>query len=189
MRGHTDACSFPFTHEFQEKFGLSPSPDFVMLICYRNPDRVPTCVAPLSKILQALSEAAIGELQQSIYSIRTQGSFFVEHALLGVPVITVHPQFGYQIRYSHSNVVAPGDDAKNAAITELEEHAIPACLVDVLMSPGDLLLINNRTALHGRRKVGDNTGPSSRWLQRVYAQLSESPKLLVDPRVPYMLRP
>jgi hypothetical protein len=38
----------------------------------------------------------------------------------------------------------------------------------VVVQPGDVLVINNRLALHGRDKVGDDVGGQSRWLLRTY---------------------
>lgn len=192
LRGHTDACSFPFAHEFDAEEGISPSPDFVVLIGQRNPESVPTCVAPLSKIMKELPEQAIEELTKDQFTIGSQGLFDIDYARTDASVITLHPKYGYQVRFSHSHVtVDPALQKASKAISEME-HATQNCLEDVVVNPGDILFVNNRTALHGRRTVCDNTGTGggkTRWIQRLYANLPDTVGVPVDPAIPFCLAP
>jgi L-asparagine oxygenase len=192
LRGHTDACSFPFAHEFDNRLPLSPSPDFVVLIGQRNPRAVPTCVAPLSKIMKGLSERAIEELQKPQFIIGSQGLFNITYSREDASVVTLHPDFGYQVRFSHSKVTVDESLQEAAkAIKEMEEST-QACLQDVVVNAGDILLVNNRTALHGRRTVSANkqeSGGETRWIQRVYANLASTAGMPVKSAVPFCLAP
>lgn len=192
LRGHTDACSFPFAHEFDPEEGVSPSPDFVVLIGQKNHDKVPTCVAPLSKILKEMPEWAIEELKKEQFMIGTQGLFDIDYVRDDASILTIHPDFGYQIRFSHSHVTSdPALHKATNAIKKLEA-ATQKCLKDVVVNPGDILLVNNRTALHGRRTVCDaktKSGGNTRWLQRLYANLESTKGLAVDEAKPFCLAP
>lgn len=177
MRGHTDAVSFPFNGEDDpEDVRIAPSPDLVTLVGLRNPKGVPTTVMALQDVLPLLPPAAVSELKKSQYSIRAQRTFRqgtkrilgAEHIVLDAPVLR-DSDGGTYVRYSHSNVTAmeAGGPAEHAS-----EHLEAACnraAKAVVVQPGDVLVINNRTALHGRGEVGDEVGGQSRWLLRTYA--------------------
>lgn len=189
MRGHTDACSFPFAHEFQARSGISPSPDFVILIGLRNPDLIPTCVAPLSKIMKQLPEWAIDELKKPQFSIGSQNTFRTPHILEAAAVLTIHPRYGYQVRFSHRKVAADMDNNVASEAVEAMAKATADCLEDVVVAPGDILFVNNRTALHGRREVGGDIGGETRWLQRMYGNLPDTVGAPVDPKIPFCWGP
>lgn len=177
MRGHTDAVSFPFNGDDDPQDGrIAPSPDFVTLVGLRNPKGVPTRLMQLQDVLPLLSEADVEELKKPQYSLRAQRTFRqgtkrilgAEHVVLDAPVLK-DTGSGTYVRYSHSNVTpvvsgGPAELASNNLETACNQTARP-----VVVQPGDILLVNNRLALHGRGEVGDDVGGQSRWLLRTYA--------------------
>ncbi len=177
MRGHTDAVSFPFNGEDDpQDVRIAPSPDLVTLVGLRNPNGVPTRLMPLADVLPLLTPADVVELKKAQYSVTAQKTFRqgtrrmlgLEHVVIDAPVLKDSSN-GLYVRYSHSNVTArvTGGAAQQAA-----EHLEAACnqvAKPVVVQPGDILVINNRLALHGRGKVGSDVGRQSRWLLRAYA--------------------
>lgn len=180
MRGHTDGVSFPVRgqlHEFDER--VAPSPDFVCLSGLRNPDETPTTVMPLSEVLQRLTPAELMELTKPQYVIRPQKTFKrglrkllgknnpLLSAMAGTQLLFESGD-GYWIRYSHSAADADYEShLATQAITRFEE-ACQKCSASVVISPGDILVVNNRVGLHGRGVVGGDAGGNSRWLLRTY---------------------
>ncbi|MEH6494021.1 MAG: taurine catabolism dioxygenase TauD [Halopseudomonas sp.] len=180
MRGHTDAVSFPVRgqlHEFDER--VAPSPDFVCLSGLRNPDETATTVMPLSEVLQQLTPAELVELTKPQYVIRPQKTFtrglrkllgknsLLLNAMAGIQLL-FESEDGYWIRYSHSAADADYEShLATHAVTRFEE-ACQKCSVSVVISPGDILVVNNRVGLHGRGVVGGEAGGHSRWLLRTY---------------------
>lgn len=176
MRGHTDAVSFPFRGEDNPEDGrIAPSPDFVTLVGLRNPKGVPTRLMPLKDVLVRLSPADVEELKKPQFSIRAQRTFRQgtkrilgkEHVVIDAPVLKDSSGDIY-VRYSHSTVVptvtgGPAEQALNKL-----EAACNASAEAVVVQPGDVLIVSNRLALHGRGEVGDNIGGQSRWLLRTY---------------------
>lgn len=177
MRGHTDAVSFPFNGEDDpEDPRIAPSPDFVTLICLRNPGGVPTRVMSVTDMLARLSAEDIAELKKAQYDIRAQRTFRLgtkrvlgdEHAVLGAPVLK-DTERGTYVRYSHSSVIPSEEGGAAARASGRLEAACNEAAVPVVINPGDIVLVNNRLALHGRGEVGDGVGGQSRWLLRTYA--------------------
>lgn len=177
MKGHTDAATFPFRGTTDPEFPrIAPAPDVVFLAALRNVDAVPTAVMPLPNILDRLSpeDARILKGPSIILSAQrtfvkgTQKALGETHVLDGAPVLHDGPE-GTWVRYTHSQSL-PFDE-NDAAAVAAKKNFEAACLAvteHVVLKPGDLLLVNNRKALHGRSKVGPAVGGESRWLIRSY---------------------
>nr|WP_240161135.1 TauD/TfdA family dioxygenase [Burkholderia sp. Ax-1719] len=73
------------------------------------------------------------------------------------------------VRYSHSSISVDTDEQPAAAAAN--DAFAAAChqhCKSVVVEPGDILLVNNRLALHGRSDVGGEPGGESRWILRSY---------------------
>lgn len=177
MRGHTDAVTFPFRGQLDAcNSDIAPSPDFVCLSGLRNPDGVRTTVVPMSDVLAALSAEHVDELKKQQFDIRSQKTFIPgmnlilgsEHGIDGGEILL---DVGGEtwVRYSHSSIRVDEDEKPAAA--EANAAFAAACLqhcTSVVVEPGDILLVNNRLALHGRGDVGGEAGGESRWILRTY---------------------
>jgi L-asparagine oxygenase len=177
MRGHTDAVSFPFSGETDAIHPrIAPSPDFVTLVGMRNPNSVGTTVMPLEEILPRLSQGEISELKIAQYDVGSQDTFVVgliaelgkTHTLLNAPVLRVVEDMT-QVRFSHRNVNPPEDYPPGKQAIDRFKEACELVAHSVVVGPGDLLLVSNRTCLHGRGIVGEDVGGKARWLLRTYA--------------------
>lgn len=177
MRGHTDAVSFPFNNELDASDSrIAPSPDLVTLVGLRNPNAVPTTVMALDDVLQELSPDDIAELKKDQYTLVSQFTFWEGmrdtlgdvHTAVDEPVLKDAAP-GTMVRYSHSSVrpTVPGGAAKVAS--DNLEHACNAVVDEVVIEPGDVLVVSNRLCLHGRGPVGGEVGGQARWLLRTYA--------------------
>lgn len=177
MRGHTDAATFPFRGTTDPDFPrIAPSPDIVFLIGLRNPDDVPTIVMPLAETLGKIDDYDVDLLKQPNFVLSAQRTFVQgterilgeAHLLDGAAVLFDGPE-GTWVRYTHSqsSVYDEGDEAVKRAKAKFEA-ACAACAQEIGLKAGDVLLVNNRKALHGRTKVGAAYGGDSRWLIRAY---------------------
>jgi hypothetical protein len=177
MRGHTDAATFPFRGTRDPDFPrIAPSPDLVFLAALRNVDAVPTVVMPLAGILQRLSPEDLALLKGPNIVLGTQRTFMKgtkdalgeAHVVDGGAVLHDGPE-GTWVRYTHSQSVVLDED--NAAAVAAKKNFEDACMQvaeQIVLQPGDLLIVNNRKALHGRATVGPAIGGESRWLIRGY---------------------
>lgn len=185
LRGHTDAVAFPLPgHRDSKRADISPSPDYVCLMCLRNPHAVPTTIARLDLALDKLTPDQLQELQKPQFAVRAQSSFqdaldalnsesfYAEH----VSVLT-EVNGEYWVRLNSTGVVPMFEaerEGQNAddALTALRK-ACADVREEVQLNPGDILVINNRTCLHGRAALAKDfehreLGGQSRWLLRTY---------------------
>jgi len=177
MSGHTDGVTFPlrgYSDPVNER--IAPSPDFVCLSALRNPKEVPTTVMPLERLMDCLSHEQIQELQKPQYIIGSQLTFRdgmvdilgdeleVDDAQLLFPM-----NGNWWIRFSHSTtqIAEIGKKSAQEAMDALKQ-ACAECVIAVPLQPGDIALVNNRIALHGRSEVGKEYGGQTRWLLRTY---------------------
>lgn len=177
MRGHTDAATFPFRGTVDPRWPrIAPSPDIVYLAALRNPDAVPTIVMPLSDILARMAPEQIGVLKGPNIVIKAQKTFVrgtraalgEVHVLDGTNVLHESEE-GIWVRYTHKGTLPVDDeDTQIVAAKSAFEDACAKSVHPVVLAPGDLLMVNNRKALHGRLPVGDGVGEESRWLIRSY---------------------
>lgn len=187
MNGHTDGVSFPIRGlRNPEDPRIAPSPDFVCLSALRNPNAVPTTVIPLDAILSQLDPQHIKELQKPQYILQSQLTFRDGmEKILGDQLLVDDAQLlfrmtsGFWIRFSHSST-QPADEGESPAKQAMQAlaQACLKCYVPVALAPGDIAIVNNRIALHGRTKVGEEHGGQSRWMLRTYgldtSELDES---------------
>ena len=193
MRGHTDAVAMPFPHEAVGTDEIAPSPDMVILVCMQNPHGTSTRLAPLSKITKLLTKNSLKVLQEQRYDITPQASFQTKRRLNAVPVLYKESlNSGYMCRFSHSNVKPTKSDDEEAseALAELAS-AIAENFTEVVLNPGDVLLVNNRTAIHGRSEVlsAGSRVAVKRWLLRTYGMHSNPSFFHANKRDPYVLKP
>mgnify|MGYP003587660956 CR=1 FL=1 len=175
MRGHTDGASFPPRGQADAvRPKIAPSPDVVCLVGLRNPDLIVTTVMPLPAIIKQLSEAYVNELKKPQFEIITQETFIKgTQRTIGETHIAENVAVLYYIdgnlatRFSHTRVTADNSEAATEALTAFK-GACAECKEEVVIRPGDVLLVSNRYALHGRQVVGGEVGGETRWLLRTY---------------------
>jgi len=176
MQGHTDGVSFPLRgYTDPDDPRIAPSPDFVGLCCLRNPDSVPTTVMPLAAVLEEMPPHLIEELRKPQYVIGSQRTF--EDGMLkilGDELTLDEAQLLFKvdnadwIRFSHRTTDPVDKDSAAQEAMDAFQKACRACVQDIALSPGDIVLVNNRIALHGRSPVGTAHGGETRWLLRTY---------------------
>ena len=190
MKGHTDAVSFPFPDDPVDP-RCSPAPDFVVLSGLRNPDAVATRVIPVARLFSKLSERQLDPsvFAEPLFVILQQFSFDLEHTRLDQPLLKFHPRRGPMFRFSNTRVSTEDATASRlkTAMTEVLKEGKVADRV--VVKPGAVVLINNRTALHGRDQPSKEVGGESRWLLRTYGFREETQVQFADTARPWVLRP
>jgi len=149
--------------------------DFICLFCLRNPTGAPTTVASIVDInsRQALP-AALFEPCVRIAADDAQAAGaeaagiedWTESAVKPMPILSENGN-GLQMCVDPAYMSVAGDDeAVRDAVTgfcqTIDEH-----LTEVVLKPGDLLILNNHRAVHGRRPFKPTYSGRDRWLKRV----------------------
>ncbi|MEY9875791.1 L-asparagine oxygenase [Streptacidiphilus sp. MAP12-33] len=146
-------------------------PDYVGLVCLRED---PTgdarlCTSSIRQALPLLPPETVGVLWEPRFLTEAPPSFgspdgvAPAHALLrGAPE---DPDVLVDFAATH-----PLDEGAERAMAELREAFVET--MDMLaLRPGELAVVDNRMAVHGRTSFVPSYDGNDRWLQRVYAHL------------------
>jgi L-asparagine oxygenase len=148
-------------------------PDFLGLLCLRQDhDRIGvTRVSSIRDAVHDLSAETIAVLRgarfRSLYPTSfTRGGSGERPSSAPHPVISGQaPE--YFMRFDLDNTYALDDEAK-AALDELNS-ALDRNRQEILLEPGDLAVINNHIAAHGRSAFTPRYDGQDRWLRRFYS--------------------
>jgi hypothetical protein len=188
LRGHTDGTVFPIGGVTSIDTELPKGPDAVILGCLNNPNKVATTLAPLSSIAKKLSREDIIQLRRNVYIFRPQSSFNLPDVVrTHQPILCSSDHDGLLIRYSHSKVEPmTSESGPKDALSNLGK-AIAISLQKVVLAPGDIAFVNNRTAIHGRTEVALHDAENRRWILRTYGQSEVDSGFSTDPTRPFEL--
>lgn len=172
---HTEVVNGHFTEE-HPRYGQPISPEVFGLVGLRNPSHVPTTLLQLNNILHNLSPATLNELMQPHFIAHSQSSFDRNITIENISVIQKINNEILGIRYSHSKLQALGHDAEKALSTLGDVINNSDKIEYVALNPGDVMIINNRTCLHGRSSISDTAkfDGLDRWLVRIYGYRNET---------------
>ncbi|MFD3506028.1 TauD/TfdA family dioxygenase [Nocardia sp. NPDC058666] len=146
--------------------------NLLMLICLRNPDRVATTVSSVRQVrlsdedLRTLTTPTLPILPDVSY-----GTGFTQHAPL--PTLWFDENDCATTRYDPA--YTPLDDADatfRIAYARLTAELARVCHAPAL-APGEILLVDNDVAVHGRVPFRARYDGTDRWLKRVNIRLPE----------------
>ena len=152
-------------------------PDFLFLLCLKadHDAMALTHVADARAALRQMAADKIDLLRQPVFIVpnpvahrKAQGGirWSAPRPLIAGPVEC--PEL--LLRMPDTQVVAEESKAAFKEFTELLTS--PEVVNSVLLKPGDLLIVDNRKAAHGRSKFYPRFDGQDRWLQRVYVSLN-----------------
>lgn len=164
--------------------------DYLGMMCLRNPDRVPTTFAPITKV--RLSEDELEVLSSPHFVIRPDNSHLPRNAGDGngrtpeeevlvrkayrkieqmatqperVPILFGDLKTPY-VRMDPYFMDPPEDPVARATFERLQRKVDDA-LEDRALEPGDICFIDNFQAVHGRKPFKARYDGSDRWLKRI----------------------
>jgi Fe(II)/alpha-ketoglutarate-dependent arginine beta-hydroxylase len=164
--------------------------DYLGMMCLRNPDRVPTTFAPISRVQLTPDQLAV--LTSPHFTIRPDESHLPKNRGNGnghspaeaevlerayrkieqmwnaperIAVLFGDPQMPY-IRLDPYFMDPPEDPAARAAFDELTRK-VDEALEDQVLEPGDFCFIDNFQAVHGRKPFKARYDGRDRWLKRI----------------------
>ncbi|MDW5322359.1 TauD/TfdA family dioxygenase [Plantactinospora sp. KLBMP9567] len=144
-------------------------PDWICLLCLRNPDRTATSFArildvPLDELTRSLLFQPLFRIEPDSSNVASEtGNTPPAVAVLSGdtrrPFVRLDPAF---MNCGPENGAA--GDALAAAI-----KAVDRSLQDVPLAPGEIMIIDNLRSVHGRRPFTARYDGSDRWLRVVHA--------------------
>ncbi len=150
-------------------------PRFLLLLCLRGDRAAATTLCSVDDILALLPAATVDILRQPRFRCGVDESFgagsawvtrpspVIEEAADGTPMLTFDGELTF------------GTDARaETAIAEVNE-AIGRARTAVTLEAGDLLIVDNYRAVHGRSPFTARFDGTDRWLQRTFVVSSLAP--------------
>lgn len=147
--------------------------DFFGLVALRNPDRTETMLAAIDDA--DLSGLDMDVLFEPRFLIRVdaehlEGMGVTDEVTLQRPVLSGSrsaPDLCLDWAYTEA---LPGDDRARVALADLRAR-MEAARTTVALEPGDVLLIDNRRLVHGRRPFRARYDGTDRWLRHTMVTL------------------
>lgn len=170
LQMHTETAFHPY------------KPDWIILGCVKGDKKAKTLYATMDEILYELDESTVWELRNADFTTRVDASF----RLNGEPdkIVVVRPIVGagdWFLTYD-ADLMEPLTPHAKAAFSKLAK-AIKKRTRSVVLEAGDVMVINNRTTVHGRNSFAARYDGSDRWLKRILLREEMPPAEFLDGEV------
>jgi len=140
-------------------------PDYLILFCLKEDRRAETTVALLVDILSSISSRTIEILQTHRFSTSIDVSFQNEcqtDRVIQMPVLS-----GDCSKMTFDQALMRANDPEAQAALDEFRYAVYKNLMSLTLRRGDLLVIDNHKAIHGRGPFVPRYDGTDRWLKRV----------------------
>jgi alpha-ketoglutarate-dependent taurine dioxygenase len=146
----------------------SHKPDYVLLLCLRGDPNAATTLASVDDIVKDLDKDTIDCLRQPWYSTNVDLSFErynnKDYSEVLTPILFYQKE-SYSIVYDHE-FMKPKNFVAELAL-ELFRLALLDNIKEISLKDNELLVIDNRKVVHGRKPFRARYDGSDRWLQRI----------------------
>ncbi len=149
-------------------------PRYLLLLCLRGDSRAKTTLASIRDALPMLSEQTVAILRQPRFRTATDESFrsISVHTnegtpRPGAPIAALTGTDDSPTLIYDADLMTGIDPDADAALSELTA-ALQQVHDGIVLEPGDLLVVDNYTAVHGRTSFEPRFDGTDRWLQRSF---------------------
>ena len=165
------------TLEFHTETAFHPhKPRYLLLLCLRGDADAATLLCSVSAAIELLDADTVALLRQPRFRTRPDASFLVGNAVgefgLATPILTgttERPTFTFDAD------LMVGLDAEAQHAIEALRAAVQAAHIGVVLEAGDMLIVDNNVAVHGRSPFTPRYDGTDRWLQRTFVVDSLQP--------------
>jgi L-asparagine oxygenase len=154
---HTETAFHPF------------KPRYLLLLCLRGDPSAQTLLCSIDAILAGLSPATIAVLREPRFRISPDESFLDEGSVrtLSAPMSVLKGEH-HELEFTFDAELMVGIDAEATEALQAVSAMIDQANTGIVLEPGDLLIVDNHRAVHGRSRFTARFDGSDRWLQRTF---------------------
>jgi hypothetical protein len=164
--------------EFHTEAAFHPHrPRYLLLLCLRGDPSAQTTLASIRELVGRLSIDAQRVLREPRFATMVDESYLGHRpGVLGLPRCVISGDAGRETMVFDGDLMHGLDEEAAWALDELRA-AIRACQTGVVLEAGDLLVVDNTIAVHGRSPFKPRFDGTDRWLQRTFvlADVAEVP--------------
>jgi L-asparagine oxygenase len=149
--------------------------DLVLLACVRNPGNVGSRLANIRWC--RLSDAELAQLRRPLWRISPDDSYGdveIDDELTGIAPVAADPE-GLSLCYDPSYTEPVTADVDALRAYQRLGAELDRCAVEVALSPGDLLILDNTVVAHSRAPFTARYDGTDRWLKRVQVHTTRRP--------------
>ena len=157
--------------EFHTETAFHPhKPHYLLLLCLRGDAGAATTLCSVASALELLTAEVIATLREPRFRTRPDASFLTDPATLGdfgpaAPILTGSTE---RPTFTFDADLMIGIDLEAQAAIEALRRAVKVAHVSVVLEAGDLLVIDNHAAVHGRTPFAARYDGTDRWVQRTF---------------------
>jgi hypothetical protein len=141
---------------------------YLLLLCLRGDERAATTLCSVDAVVPRLSDAALATLGEPRFRTGVDLSFGRGDGWMTPPTAVLDRAADGTRTMNYDGELTVGLDAEaRDALTALAD-AIAASYTSVVLADGDLLIVDNRRAVHGRSEFVARFDGADRWLQRTF---------------------
>ena len=149
-------------------------PSHVVLLCLRGDDSAGTTIASINEIIKHLDEDVISILQMPFFSTGIDESFKNgknDNFRLTTEVLKHNKDESEEMQWTMTFdwQLMSGETTEASDALEEFKKAVSKCVETIYLKSGDLMLIDNKRAIHGRTKFQPRYDGTDRWLKRILA--------------------
>jgi L-asparagine oxygenase len=154
---HTETAFHPF------------KPRYLLLLCLRGDPAAQTLLCSIDAILDGLTPDTIAVLREPRFRISPDESFLGEGSVrtLSEPRSVLKGDAD-ELEFTFDAELMVGIDAAATAALHAVTAMIERAHTGVVLEPGDLLIVDNHRAVHGRSRFTARFDGFDRWLQRTF---------------------
>jgi len=157
-------------------------PRYVVLLCLRGDPLAATTYADINDIVALLSEDHLTELQKPDFMTSVDPSFMTNGEPDTRVVVTPLTWSEHGWTFVYDELLMSGvTESANRALIALHD-AVRRSTKHIILQSGDILVIDNRRAVHGRTPFNPRYDGTDRWLKRALV-VAELPARYVVGRV------
>lgn len=155
LKLHTETAFHPY------------KPDWIILMCLRGDKEAFTTYALCRDIVRNLDEETIRELKKPQFLTTTDESFRrngEKHRMIRLPILKEDSN-GFELCYDDDLMSGENDVAEHALQTL--RGVVESKTREISLESGDVLVINNRKLIHGRKPFQPRYDGTDRWMLRL----------------------
>ena len=143
-------------------------PRYLLLLCLRGDPSAATTLASIHEVLPVLAAPTLDVLFEPRFRTAVDESFLHGRAnVLGAPVPVLRGDRDRPTMVFDADLMVGTDAQADDALRSLGD-AVAAHHASVVLESGDLLVIDNAAAVHGRSPFTPRFDGTDRWLQRTF---------------------
>lgn len=149
-------------------------PSHVILLCLRGDETAGTTIASASEIVSHLDSESIDLLKQPFFETGIDESFQNDKNKdfkLVTPILIEDATYEDDMKWTMNfdwQLMSPMNEDAGNALNKFKS-AVTNSIKTIILNRGDLMMIDNKRAIHGRTKFQPKYDGTDRWLKRIFA--------------------